>query len=149
MRDAADPDELARWARAALSLDDMTVKPGYSRIETDIRRGALDDALRRLRELADTHPLDPEPCRRRADLLLKLDRVDDAIRAFREAAGRTEHPDDRAMALFAMTEVMVERRNDLAGAVAALEGFLLEHPESRSRPYVEKRLAALRARRGG
>lgn len=137
---------VARWARSAMSLDDLTVKPGYSQVETDIRRGRNDDALKQLSDIALAHPDDPEPWRRRADLLLKLGRFDDAIRAFREAAGRTQHPDDRAMVLFAMTETMVDRKNDIAGAVAVLEGFVLEHPDSRSRPYVDKRLQGLRSR---
>lgn len=137
---------IARWTRSALSLDNVTAKPGYSQVEVDIRRGRHEEALKQLRAIAEAHPLDPEPCRRRAELLLKLERIDDAIRAYREAVGRTEHPDDRAMVLFAMTETMVDRRNDVAGAIAALEGFVLEYPDSRSRPYVDKRLEGLRSR---
>jgi tetratricopeptide (TPR) repeat protein len=136
---------VARWARSALSLDDIPERPGFSRVETLVRRGRHPEALKALREIADAHPADPEPCRRQAELLLKLDRVDDAVRAFRLAADRTPHPDDRAMVLFAMTETMVDRKGDAAGAIAALEGFILEFPDCRSRPYVDKRLESLRA----
>lgn len=137
---------IVQWARGAVSLDDIKVKPGYSQVETDIRRGRHEDALKQLSDIAAAHPLDPEPWRRRADLLLKLERIDDAVRAYREAAGRTEHPDDRAMILFAMTETMVDRKNDVTGAIAVLEGFVLEFPDCRTRPYADKRLQNLRSR---
>lgn len=135
-----------RLGRAALSLDALRVPPSLSRAEAAEARRDYDEALRLYRRAALNYPKAPEPHRRMAELYLKIDRPDDAIRSFREAQDRDEDPGAKLVMTFAIAEVLADVKGDLRAAASVLQNFLAEHPDSKSRAYVEERIQSLSTR---
>ena len=137
---------LVSLVRSALSLDDIRIPPIYSMAEAAVARKELEEALRLYRRTALDHPDDPEPCRRMAEVFLKLERPDDAIRAFREAQEREPESEHKLLLTFAITETLADSKNDPSAATRVLEEFLKRHPDVKGRPYAEERIRALRER---
>lgn len=124
----------------------MRVPPAFSLADAAIARRDYAEAERILRGLVEAHPDEPEPPRRLAELLLRLDRPTDAIPFFREAERRDADPAGKMTARFAVAEILADRLEDPPAAIACLEEFLAEHGEEVRREYVEERLRQLRAR---
>ena len=136
---------VGRLARRAMSLDSMRVPPPLSRAEGAERRQDYEKALRLYRSAAEEHPDEPEPCRRLAELYLKLDRPDAAIESFRDAQDREKAPGVKVMMTFAISEILADVKGDAASARNELQRFLDRHPESESRSYLEERIRRLDA----
>lgn len=140
---------LGRITRSALSLDDLPRKPGFSQAQALAAKGNVDEALRLYREVAAEFPEDPDPQRYMAELLLKHGCVDEALAAFRRAQELSPDPEQKAVFLFSIAETLVDHRGDIPGALALLRDFLKRYPDSRSVPFVERRIELLRQRPGG
>lgn len=132
--------------RSALSLDNVVVRPTYSLAEAAEAKRELTEAIRLYREAAAEYPQESEPYRRMGEIFLRLDQPGDALRAFREASDRQADPEQKMILVFAMAEVLADRRQDVPGALAVLEGFRERHPDAPGGEFLAERIERLKER---
>lgn len=133
-------------ARSAVGLNNLRIAPGYSPAEAALIRKDFDEAERLYRKLIDDFPDKPEPCRRLAELLLSRNRQAEAITCFQEAEKREPDPGIKIMHCFSVADILADHIGDMRGAIAVIEKFAAQYPDSSIHDYAKERIAAMRAK---
>ncbi|MEK7867509.1 MAG: tetratricopeptide repeat protein, partial [Planctomycetota bacterium] len=120
--------------RSAMSEDNIKVERTYDQVEAAIKQRDFARAETLLREAMEEDPGAPEPHRRVADVLLAKGDLGGCVRELKQAAALTRDAEPKAVTMFRIADLLIERGNDPAGAEAAVKAVLYEFPGTK---YVE------------
>lgn len=132
--------------RAAMSEDNIKVEKTFDQVEAAVKQKDYARAETMLREAIEEDPKSPEPHRRVADVLLARGDVAGCIRELKQAAALTLDAEPKAVTMFRIADLLIEKANDIEGAEAALKSVLYEFPGTQYVQMAQTRLDRLAQR---
>ncbi len=120
--------------KSAMSEDNIKVEKTYDQVDAAMKQKDFGRAETLLREAIEEEPGAPEPHRRVADLCLAKGDLPGCIRELKQAAALTKEAEPKAVTMFRIADLLLEKGNDPAGAEAAVKAVLYEFPGTK---YVE------------
>ena len=126
-----------------MSYDQIFRIKTYDRAEGAEARKNFERAAEPYREKIEEDPEDPEAHRRLAEVLLKLDRPEDAEGAFRRGLEAAEDGEVRSSIAFRLAEVLDESLGRPGDAAEMYEMIVEHHPDSHHAAFAKSRLRHL------
>ncbi len=132
--------------KAAMSEDNIKVEKTFDQVEAALKQKDYARAETMLREAIEEDPKAPEPHRRVADVLLARGDLAGCIRELKQAAALTREAEPKAVTMFRIADLLLDKANDSEGAEAALKSVLYEFPGTQYVQMAQTRLDRLAQR---
>lgn len=126
--------------KSAMSEDNLKVEKTYDQVEAAIKQKDFVRAETLLREAIEEDPGEPEPHRRVADVLLAKGDLAGCVRELKQAAALSKEAEAKAVTMFRIADLLLEKGNDPAGAEAAVKAVLYEFPGTKYVQMAQTRL---------
>lgn len=130
------------------SVEGMTLEKTHDRADAAEKQKQYDDAETLYSEAIDEDPDDLVGRRKRAEVLLKEGKVDEALAEFRRLAELVADPEARALLLFRTADLLVHHKGQPERAAQMLEYFAAHSRSARWAGLARQRAAKLRQRAG-
>lgn len=134
--------DLGRWLMSYNKIPELKT---YDRAEAAVSNRDYARAARLYRKAIEDDPDDVEAYRRLAEVLMKLERPEDAAKVFRAGLKRAEKPGDRCRIAFRLAEVLHEELGRADEGAELYRMIAEEHPDDRRAEYARSRLRQMGA----
>lgn len=125
-------------------VDDVEVRPQYSRAEARASEGHYEEAIAEFRKVIEEYPDDVNAHVRIAEILCRhFQRYDDGIAEIRIALEKDIKPEQWAFLSNRLADIHVEYRRDFVAAREALQEILIKLPDTKYAAKARERVLAL------
>lgn len=132
-----------RGQRFMMSEDQLHVEKTYDQAESCERRQDWEGALAIYRRCLAEDPEDLEAWRRMAEVHLKREAVDEAIRCLQNVVLKAAEPERKATTAFRLAEILAGRKGDRGEACRLLRTLERDVAGTRFAEYARERIRAL------
>ena len=118
----------------------LKVRPTYDKAEAAVKTGDLELAVTLYAEGAQTHPHDPTPHLRLADIAAQLSQWEPAVEHMKHAIDIAKEPGERSAAVFRLADLLNAKMRRPEAARQTLQQFIDRYPDSKEAEFARQRL---------